>query len=187
MSSNHVHNKRSRDLRRRLLLRRRRRLLPEGLFDGTSTTNSRKSSIMSLCKRTTNSRTPKPQSYRSVYSVYSRVTAVFRVFTAELQQCLLCLQQSYSSVYSRATAVFTAELQQCLQCLQQSYSSVYSENDATMLVAIINFITPRQNLEFSERNFFYCGAQTWNDILLHIRVIPTITLFKKKLRIFLHS
>ena len=129
MSSLHFNNKRSRDLRRRLLLRRRRRLLLEGLFDGTSTTNSRKSSIMSLCKRTANIRTPKPQ----------------------------------------------------------SYSSVYMENDSTMPVVIINFITPRQNLELSKRNFFYCGTQTWTEILLHIRVSPMITSFKKKLREFLHS
>ena len=117
MSSLHFHSKKFRLLRRR----RRRRLLSEGLFEGTSKINSRKSSIMSLCKRTANSGNPKPQ----------------------------------------------------------SYSSVYMENDSTMLVVIINFITPRQNLEFSKRNFFYCGAQTWTEILLHTRVSPMITSLKR--------
>ena len=46
---------------------------------------------------------------------------------------------------------------------------------------------PRQNIEFSTRSFFYCGAQTWNEIPLQIRMSSTITTFKKKLKEFLQN
>ena len=46
---------------------------------------------------------------------------------------------------------------------------------------------PRQNLEFSKRSFFYCGAQTWNEIPLQISMSSTITTFKKKLKEFLQN
>ena len=38
---------------------------------------------------------------------------------------------------------------------------------------------PRQNLEFSKRNSFYCGAQTWNETTFHVKMSSKITSFKK--------
>ena len=46
---------------------------------------------------------------------------------------------------------------------------------------------PRQNLEFSKRSFFFSGAKTWNKIPLEIRISPTITTFKRKLKEFLQN
>ena len=46
---------------------------------------------------------------------------------------------------------------------------------------------PRQNLEFSKKSFFYCGAQTWNEIPIQIKTISTITTFKKKLKVYLQN
>ena len=47
--------------------------------------------------------------------------------------------------------------------------------------------TPRQSLEFSKNSFFYSGAKAWNDIPLEIRMISTITIFKRKLKEFLQN
>ena len=46
---------------------------------------------------------------------------------------------------------------------------------------------PRQNLEFSEKSFFYFGAKTWNEIPLQIRTSSTTTTFKKKLKEYLQN
>ena len=46
---------------------------------------------------------------------------------------------------------------------------------------------PRQNLEFSKKSFFYCGAQMWNEIPIQIKTSSMITTFKKKLKEFLFS
>ena len=40
---------------------------------------------------------------------------------------------------------------------------------------------PRQNLEFSKKSIFYCGAQVWNEIPLQMRTSSTITTSKMKL------
>ena len=47
--------------------------------------------------------------------------------------------------------------------------------------------TSRQNLEFSKKSFFYCDAQTWNEIPLEIRMSSTITTPRKRLKEFLHN
>ena len=52
---------------------------------------------------------------------------------------------------------------------------------------VLHLDIPRQCLEFSKRDVFYCGEQTWNEIPLNIRMDPTVNFFKKKLREFLHS
>ena len=44
---------------------------------------------------------------------------------------------------------------------------------------------PRQNLEFSKGSFFYFGAKTWNEIPRNIRLSPTISMFKRNLKVFL--
>ena len=46
---------------------------------------------------------------------------------------------------------------------------------------------PRQNLEFSKKSFFYCGAKAWNEIPLQIRMSSTTTTFKKKLKEYLQN
>ena len=46
----------------------------------------------------------------------------------------------------------------------------------------LNLDILRQNLEFFKKSFFYCGAQTWNEIPVQIKTSSTITTFKKKLK-----
>ena len=38
---------------------------------------------------------------------------------------------------------------------------------------------PSHNLEFSKGSFFYCGAKTWNEIPINIRMSPTIPCLKE--------
>ena len=46
---------------------------------------------------------------------------------------------------------------------------------------------PRQNLEFSKKSFFYCGAQTWNEIPIQTKMSSTIATFKKKSKEYLQN